>query len=176
MSDLINIRLTKDCPSAQAMDTQAKALGMSRNEMMIKAITMFIGFDPTFYKRLEAYSQEVKVPMHIAIQNAIIKRWAQDNAKKAVWETNKDLLLEFSLCSNGIIEPKELYEMIYQMTFAEEAKERITEFEQEVNQGLEMRGSDKVFYETYKSKYGYTPDLEQTRQDESMAYWGEEFK
>ena len=56
MSDLINIRLTKDCPSVQAMDTQAKALGISRNEMMIKAITIFIGFNATFYKRLEAYS------------------------------------------------------------------------------------------------------------------------
>lgn len=176
MSDLINIRLTKECPFIQAMDTQAKGLGMSRNEMMIRAITMFIGFDPTFYKRLEAYSQKAKVLMHIAIQNTIIKRWVQDNAKKAVWETNKDLLLEFSLCSNGIIEPKELYEMIYQMTFAEEAKECIAELEQEVSQGLELRGSDEVFYETYKSKYGYIPDLEQTTQDESMAYWQEELK
>ena len=176
MSDLINIRLTKECPSVQAMDEAAKALGMSRNEMMIKAITMFIGFDLTFYKRLEAYSRRVKVPIHIAIQNTIIKRWARDNAKRAVWETNKDLLLEFSLCSNGIIEPKELYEMIYQMTFAEEAKERIAELEQEVNQGLELRGLDKVFYETYQSKYGYTQGVEQTTQDGSMVYWQEELK
>ena len=82
MSDLINIRLTKDCPSVQAMDEAAKALGMSRNEMMIKAITMFIGFAPTFYKRLEAYSQRVKVPMHIAIQNTIIKRWHRTMRRK----------------------------------------------------------------------------------------------
>ena len=27
MSDLINIRLTKECPFIQAMDTQAKGLG-----------------------------------------------------------------------------------------------------------------------------------------------------
>ena len=93
MSDLINIRLTKECPSVQVMNNQAKALGMSSNEMMIKAITMFIGLDPIFYKQLEVYSQKVKVPMHIAIQNTIIKRWAQGNVKKAVWETNKDLLL-----------------------------------------------------------------------------------
>ena len=88
MSDLINIRLTKECPSVQVMNNQAKALGMSSNEMMIKAITMFIGFDPTFYKKLEAYSQKVKVPMHIAIQNTIIKRWARDNAKKSLGRKN----------------------------------------------------------------------------------------
>lgn len=45
MMDLINIRLTKDCPSVQAMDETAKALGISRNEMMIKAITMSRGFE-----------------------------------------------------------------------------------------------------------------------------------
>ena len=101
---------------------------------------------------------------------------AQDNAKKVVWETNKDLLLEFSLCSNDIIEAKELYEMIYQMTFAEEVKVLITELEQEVSQGLELRGSDKVFYENYQPKYGYAPELEQTTQDESMVYWQEEVK
>ena len=40
MPELINIRLTKDSPEVSAMDAQAKALGMSRNEMILKAITM----------------------------------------------------------------------------------------------------------------------------------------
>ncbi len=31
--------------------------------------------------------------MQLAIQNTFLKRWAQDNAKNVVWETNKDLLL-----------------------------------------------------------------------------------
>ncbi|WP_268877879.1 hypothetical protein [Anaerosacchariphilus polymeriproducens] len=32
MADIINIRLTKDCPEVSLMDTQAKALGIFRND------------------------------------------------------------------------------------------------------------------------------------------------
>jgi hypothetical protein len=53
MPDLINIRLTKDSPEIEAMDKAAKALGMSRNEMILKAIGMMISFDTVFYKKLE---------------------------------------------------------------------------------------------------------------------------
>lgn len=93
------------------MDMQSKAVEMSHNERMIEAITMFIGFEPIFYKILEAYSQRIK-GLYIPIQNTIIKRWAQDNTKKVAWENNKDLFSEFSLCSNGVINPRKPYEMI----------------------------------------------------------------
>jgi hypothetical protein len=88
MPDLINIRLTKDSPEIEAMDEAARALGMSRNEMIFKAIGMLISFDKVFYKKLEAYSEKMKVPMWTALQNRIIKRWAQDAAKTAVWGSN----------------------------------------------------------------------------------------
>ncbi|KAJ49770.1 hypothetical protein BD780_000918 [Clostridium tetanomorphum] len=104
------------------MDETVKALGISRNEMIVRAITMMVNFDTTFYKKLEKYSENVRVPMHLAIQNTIIKRWAQDNAKKTVWGTNKDLLLEFAYNEDGVVTTKELYEMIYKMTFEEETK------------------------------------------------------
>lgn len=42
-----------------------------------------------------------------------IKRWAQDNAKRTVWRVNTDILLEFSQSNEGVIQPKELYEMLY---------------------------------------------------------------
>ena len=37
--------------------TQAKALGISRNEMIVRAITMMLNFETTFYKKLEKYSE-----------------------------------------------------------------------------------------------------------------------
>ncbi|MGD9676762.1 MAG: hypothetical protein AB7V16_00150 [Vulcanibacillus sp.] len=40
MADLINIRLIKDSPAVEAMDYAAHNLGMSRNEMIIKAVTI----------------------------------------------------------------------------------------------------------------------------------------
>jgi len=61
MPDLINIRLTKDSPAVEAMDEAASKLGMSRNEMILKAIGMMISFDKVFYKKLESYSEKMKV-------------------------------------------------------------------------------------------------------------------
>lgn len=57
MADIINIRLTKDCPEVLLMDTQTKALGISRNEMIVRAISMMLNFETTFYKKLEKYSE-----------------------------------------------------------------------------------------------------------------------
>ena len=171
MPELINIRLTKDSPEVAAMDAQAKALGMSRNEMILKAITMLLDFDPTFYKKLEAYSSNANVSMGTALQNMTIKRWAQDNAKKSVWRADTDILLEFSQSNEGVIQAKELYKMVYQMAFDEEAKERFTQLQEEVNQGLELRGEDKDFYEAFKPKYNYKPQLEKESLQEGLTFW-----
>jgi hypothetical protein len=175
MADIINIRLTKDCPEVSLMDETAKSLGVSRNEMIVRAITLLVNFDTTFYKKLEKYSENVRVPMHLAIQNTIIKRWAQDNAKKAVWGTNKDLLLEFAYNEDGVITTKELYEMIYRLTIEEEAKERFRLLQEDINHGIELRGEDKTFYEEFKPKYGYKPRMEKESLNEGSAFWeGEE--
>ncbi|MBD8046688.1 hypothetical protein [Clostridium faecium] len=171
MADIINIRLTKECPEVSLMDETAKALGISRNEMIVRAITMMVNFDTTFYKKLEKYSDNVKVPMHLAIQNTIIKRWAQDNAKKAVWGTNRDLLLEFAYNEDGVVTTKELYEMIYKMTFEEETKERFRLLQEDVNHGIELRGEDKVFYDEFKPKYGYKPKMEKESLNDGSAFW-----
>ncbi|WP_410496121.1 hypothetical protein QTL86_22695 [Cellulosilyticum sp. ST5] len=55
MTELINVLLTKNSPEVVIMDTQVKALSMSRNELIIKAITILLNFEPTFYKKLEVY-------------------------------------------------------------------------------------------------------------------------
>ena len=101
----------------------------------------------------------------------IIKRWAQDNAKKSVWGVNTDILVEFSQSNEGVIQPKELYEMVYQMAFDEEAKKRFIQLQEEINQGLELRRKDKDFYEAFKPKYGYKPQLERESLQEGLTFW-----
>jgi len=174
MPDLINIRLTKDSPEIEAMDEAAKALGMSRNEMIIKAIGMMISFDKVFYKKLEAYSEKMKVPMWTALQNMTIKRWAQDAAKTAVWGSNPEILIEFSTTEAGTIPPKELYEMAYQVAFDAEAKEHVVMLEQEITAGIPLRNEDdKAFYEKYRYKYGSVPS---EYNENSFAHWESEMK
>lgn len=172
MPDLINIRLTKDSPAVEAMDEAASKLGMSRNEMILKAIGMMISFDKVFYKKLEAYSEKMKVPMWTALQNMTIKRWAQDAAKTAVWGNNPEVLIEFSTTEAGTISPKELYEMAYQMAFDTEAKERVAMLQNEISAGIPLRNEDdKAFYEKYKHKYS---SVQREQDDDSFAYWESE--
>lgn len=172
MPDLINIRLTKDSPAVEAMDEAAKSLGMSRNEMILKANGMMISFDKVFYKKLETYSEKMKVPMWTALQNMTIKRWAQDAAKAAVWGSNPEVLIEFSTTEAGTIPPKELYEMAYQMAFDAEAKERVAMLQNEISAGIPLKNEDdKAFYEKYRHKYS-SVQIEQD--DDSFAYWESE--
>ncbi len=131
-----------------------------------------VNFDKTFYKKLD--SETVKVPMYLAIQNTMIKRWVKDNAKKAVWRTNKKLLLEFAYNEEGVVSTKELYEMIYQITLEEETKERFRMLQDNINHGLDLKGEDKTFYDEFKPKYGYKPGLEQESIEEGSAFWEDE--
>ena len=153
------------------MDEVAKALGMSKNEMILKAISMMISFDKVFYRKLEAYSEKMKVPMWTALQNMTIKRWAQDAAKTALWGSNPEVLIEFSTTEDGTIAPKELYEMAYQMSFDAEAKERIAAHDRESTAGLLLRNEDKTFYEKYRFKYSYVP---REQDEKSFALWESE--
>lgn len=172
MADLINIRLTKDSPAVEAMDEAASKLGMSRNEMILKAIGLMISFDKVFYKKLEAYSEKMKVPMWTAMQNMTIKRWAQDAAKAAVWGSNPEVLIEFSTTEAGTILPKELYEMAYQTAFDAEAKERVAMIQNGISAGIPLKNEDdKAFYEKYRHKYS---SVQREQEDDSFAYWESE--
>ena len=154
------------------MDEAAKKLGMSRNELIVNGINLMVNFDTHFYKRLEAYSKRLNVPMWLAIQNLIIKRWAQDAAKSDVYGGLSEPMVEFMYGEDGTITGKDLYEMAYQMEFDEQAKERIAALEKEISMGLELQGEDKDFYDTYSPKYGTkAPMPTKERNKHFIAYW-----
>lgn len=123
MANLINIRPTRDSATSEEMDAAAKTLGMSRNEMILKAVDIIRGFDTSFYRKSEQYSQRRKVPMSIAIQNTMVKLWAQDAAKSKAWDGYLRVLDEFMQVGDDIIGVKELYERIYKQTYDEATKE-----------------------------------------------------
>lgn len=172
MADAINIRLTKECPLTEVMDEAAKKLGMSRNELIVNGINLMVNFDTHFYKRLEAYSKRLNVPMWLAMQNLIIKRWAQDAAKSDVYGGLTEPLIEFMYGENGTITGKELYEIAYKEEFEKQAKERIENLEKEISMGLTLQGEDKEFYDTYSPKYGTkAPMPTKERNKHFIAYW-----
>jgi len=134
---------------------------------------MMIGFDPVFYKKLEIYSHKMKVPMWAALQNMIVRRWAENAAKAAVWGRNPEILIEFSATEDGIISPAELHELAYQLAFQDEARERLAGIQEELAAGRKPSEEDEAFYQKYQSRYGNTLKNERVETD-SFAYWESE--
>ena len=155
MADLINIRPTRDSATSEEMDAAAKALGMSRNEMILKAVDIIRGFDVSFYRKLKQYSQRCKVPMSIAIQNTMVKLWAQDAARSKVWDGYSRVLDEFMRVGDETIGAKELYERVYKQTYDEATKERFEDLQEKLKSGHTLTEKEEEFYNDFKHIYAY---------------------
>jgi hypothetical protein len=147
MADLINIRPTRDSATSKEMDVAAKTLGMSRNEMILKAVDIIRGFDVSFYRKLEQYSQRCKVPMSIAIQNTMVKLWAQDAARSKAWDGYSRVLDEFMQVGDETIGAKELYERVYKETYDEATKERFEDLQEKLKSDCTLTEKEEAFEE-----------------------------
>jgi hypothetical protein len=171
MADLINIRPTRDSATSEEMDAAAKALGMSRNEMILKAVDIIRGFDVSFYRKLEQYSQRCKVPMSIAIQNTMVKMWAQDTARAKAWDGNSRVLDEFMQVGDETIGAKKLYERVYKETYDEATKERFEDLKEKLKSGRTLTEKEEAFYNDFKRIYGYVPKQKKEALEEGLAFW-----
>ena len=153
------------------MDAAAKTLGMSRNEMILKAVDIIRGFDVSFYRKLEQYSQRCKVPVSIAIQNTMVKLWAQDAARVKAWDGYSRVLDEFIQVGDDIIGVKELYERIYKQTYDEATKERFGDLQEKLKSGRTLTEKEEAFYNDFKPFYGYVPKQREEALDEGMTFW-----
>ena len=68
---------------------------MTRNEFIVKAITMLYSFDDAFHKYVKQYAEGLQIPEHMVIQNTFINRMAEEGAKKRFTESFTQTLDEF---------------------------------------------------------------------------------
>ena len=80
---------------AEALATKAKNLGMTRNELIVKAVDMFYNFDDEFLKYIKHYSDGLNIPEYLIIQNMIIWRMGEEDAQREVWGSFREALPEF---------------------------------------------------------------------------------
>lgn len=88
------------------VERKAKALGLEKTEFIMKAIDMIMNFDDVFLNRIIEYSEGLKVPEYMVIQNMIIKNMALDSAKVETntWTSKDKLMSEFqSVNEKGIL-------------------------------------------------------------------------
>ena len=86
---------------AEALATKAKNLGMTRNELIVKAVDMFYNYDDEFLKYIKHYSDGLNIPEYLIIQNMIIKQIAKSQAKKKVWGAENRRLEEFIMVEDS---------------------------------------------------------------------------
>ena len=153
------------------MDAASKTLGISRNEMILKAVDIIRGFDVSFYRKLKQYSKRCKVPMSIAIQNTMVKLWAQDAARSKARDGYYRALDEFMQVGDETIGAKYLYERVYKQTYDEASKERFEDLQEKLKRGRTLTEKEEEFYNDFKHIYGYVPKQKEEALEEGMSFW-----
>ena len=72
--------------TVEELNDRAEGMGMSRNEFIVKAIDMLMNFDDVFLDEVKKYSQGLKIPEYMVIQNVWLKRIAEEQGTAAAYE------------------------------------------------------------------------------------------
>lgn len=112
--------------------------------------------------------------MSIAIQNTMVKLWAQDAARSKAWDGYSRVLDEFMQVGDETIGAKELYERVYKQTYDEATKERFADLQEKLRSGCTLTEKEEAFYDDFKHIYAYVPRQREEALEEGMAFWMKE--
>lgn len=111
----------------EELEAKAESIGMSKNDFTFKAIDLMMNFDNEFLKYIKFYSKGLHLPEFLIIQNIIIGRMAEEDARKEVFGSISGLLEEFISTNdeNGprTLTGEELYKQLKQLKIQEFKKE-----------------------------------------------------
>ena len=77
------------------LEAKATAMGMSKSDLILKAVDMMVNFDDEFLKYIKHYSDGLNIPEYLIIQNMIIWRMGEEDAQREVWGSFREALPEF---------------------------------------------------------------------------------
>lgn len=77
------------------LEAKATAMGMSKSDLILKAVDMMVNFDDEFLKYIKHYSDGLNIPEYLIIQNMIIWRMGEEDAQREVWGSLRGALPEF---------------------------------------------------------------------------------
>lgn len=66
------------------LEAKATAMGMSKSDLILKAVDMMVNFDDEFLKYIKHYSDGLNIPEYLIIQNMIIWRMGEEAAQREV--------------------------------------------------------------------------------------------
>jgi len=99
MDNKLNVRLPMELSE---LDEIVQELGFNnRSDFVLFAIDLLSGFDRGFLDMIRSYSEGLKLPEFIIIQNFIIKQIALDQADREINGESPKLLDQFIFISDG---------------------------------------------------------------------------
>lgn len=115
--------------SLKDVDERAEELGLSRTDFVLRAVDMLINYDQVFLDYVKDYVEGLKIPEYLVIQNMIIARMADEEAKREVYGFSSKTLDEFMSVVDAEV-PRALTGKELK-TYSKIAKPEITEMKRE---------------------------------------------
>ena len=122
----VSFRLSEEMNGS--LEKMAKERGESKSEIVKSALELYTSFDPEFLSKAEKSSKQVKVPLHMFIQNKLIKMYAKEAAEIEVWGPGSRLLPEFMTSEKETLTGEELFYILKGM-YAQEEKRKLDDLE-----------------------------------------------
>ncbi len=92
------------------LDAKAAQLGLTRNQMAMKAIDLVLGMDADFLAAISLWSQQLGIEQSLMLENPTAEWFAELAARAEVFPGEQQVMPTFPLAGNSVLRGKPFYE------------------------------------------------------------------
>lgn len=133
--DLIQVRLSKrHALTMDEVDQAAKDLDLSRSALCVKALKLFVDWDPNFYKAVDLWADKLQVKPSTFMENIVMDWLARLSGEMEVYGPKQQVFPEFVHYGNELLTGKDFYE--------KRRSDYIAHFQKELNEKDAKRANE----------------------------------
>ena len=167
-NELLSVRLPVNSFTLEDVDKKASELGLTRSELVIKAVDMMLNFDKVFIEKAQHYSKGLHIPEWLVIQNMAIKRMVELDTHRKVWNAG-NLLPEFVFIDDKTVTGSELIKRLENQTFQEEEKKKVEALLRREYYGVPISNEDKALLIKHRAGKAWLESEEYKKEMEIQA-------
>lgn len=167
-NELLSVRLPVNSFTLEDVDKKASELGLTRSELVIKAVDMMLNFDKVFIEKAQHYSKGLHIPEWLVIQNMAIKRMVELDTHRKVWNAG-NLLPEFVFIDDKAVTGSELIKRLENQTFQEEEKKKVEALLRREYYGVPISNEDKALLIKHRAGKAWLESEEYKKEMEIQA-------
>lgn len=167
-NELLSVRLPVNSFTLKDVDKKTSELGLTRSELVIKAVDMMLNFDKVFIEKAQHYSKGLHIPEWLVIQNMAIKRMVELDTHRKVWNAG-NLLPEFVFIDDKAVTGSELIKRLENQTFQEEEKKKVEALLRREYYGVPISNEDKALLIKHRAGKAWLESEEYKKEMEIQA-------